>query len=63
MLLHEFKRTKLSAVLMPTKLNIHVVVAFVNMGSAKIVILKSCFDFLGLISNNEVEFTKNLLLK
>ena len=60
MLLQEFKWSKFSAVAVPAKLNGQMVVAIVNTGSAGVVISKSCFDWLGLVSDNEVEFTITL---
>ena len=57
MLLQEFKWSKFSAVAVPAKLNGLMVVAIVYTGSAGVVISKSCFDWLGLVSDNEVEFT------
>ena len=57
MLLQEFKWSKFSAVAVPAKLNGLMVVAIVDTGSAGVVILKSCFDWLGLVNDNEVEFT------
>ena len=44
MLLKELKWTKFSALAMLVKLNGHAIVAIVNMGSAGVVILKSCHD-------------------
>ena len=44
MLLQEFKWSKFSDVAVPAKLNGQMVVAFVNMGSAGVVVSKSCFD-------------------
>ena len=41
---------------MPAKKNGQMVVAIVNMGSAGVVISKSCFGWLGLVNDNEVEF-------
>ena len=57
MLLQEFKWSKFSAVAVPAKLNGQMVVAIVDMGSAGVVILKGCFEWLGLVSDDEVEFT------
>ena len=45
---------------MPAKLNGQMFVAIVNTGSAGVVILKSCFDWLGLVNDNELEFTNTL---
>ena len=42
------------------KLNGQMVVAIVDTGSAGVVISKSCFDRLGLVSDDEVEFTITL---
>ena len=55
MLLQEFKWSKFSAVAVPAKMNRQRVVAIINMGSAGVVISKSCFDWLGLVNDNEVE--------
>ena len=38
------------------------VVAIVNMGSAGVVISKSCFDWLRLVNNDELEFTITLAM-
>ena len=62
MLLQEFKWSKFSAVAVPAKLNGQMVVAIVNTGSARVVISKSCFDWLGLVDDNEVEFTITLAM-
>ena len=56
MLLQEFKWSKFSSVAVPAKLNEQMVVAIVNMGSAGVVISKSCFDWLGMVKDEEVEF-------
>ena len=45
---------------MQAKLNGQMVEIIVYTGSAGVVILKSCFDWLGLVNNNEVEFTITL---
>ena len=60
MLLQEFKWSKFSAVAVPAKLNGLMVVAIADTGSAGVVTLKSCFDWLGLVNDNEVEFTITL---
>ena len=60
MLLQEFKWSKFSAVAVPAKLNGKMVVAIVDTGSAGVVISKSCFDWLGLVNDNDVEFTITL---
>ena len=60
MLLQEFKWSKFSAVVVPAKPNGQMVVAIVNTGSAGVVISKSCFDWLRLINDNEVDFTITL---
>ena len=50
MLLQEFKWSKFSAFAVPAKLNVQMVVAIVNTGSAGAAILKSCFDWLRLVN-------------
>ena len=57
MLLKEFKWNKYLAVAVQAKLNGHTVVAIVDTGSAGNVVLKSCFDQLGMVKDNELEFT------
>ena len=59
-LLQEFKWSKFSAVAVPAKLNEQMVVSIVDTGGAGVVISKSCFDQLGLVDDNEVEFTITL---
>ena len=39
------------------KLNGHTIIVIFNMGSSEVVILQSCYDFLGLVYDNAVEFT------
>ena len=43
------------------KLSSHAVVAIVDTGSAGVVISKSCFDQLGMVKDEEVEFTITLV--
>ena len=57
MLLQEFKWTKYSAVAVQAKLNSHTVVAIVDTSSVGVVISKSCFDRLGMVKDEEMEFT------
>ena len=57
MLLQEFKWSKFSAVAVQAKLNGQMILAIVDMGNAGVVISKSCFDWLGLVNDNEVELT------
>ena len=56
MLLQEFKWNKYLAVVVQAKLNQHLLVAKVDTGSAGVVISKSCFDQLGMVKDEEVEF-------
>ena len=60
MLLQGFKWTKYSAVAVQAKLNSHTVVAIVDTGSAGVVFSKSCFDQLGMVKDEELEFTITL---
>ena len=62
MLLQKIKWSKFSAVAVPANLNGQMVVAIVNTGSALAMILKSCFDWLGLVNDNEVKFTITLAM-
>ena len=57
MLLKEFKWTRFLALSLPVKLNGHTIVAIVDMGSAGVVISKSCYDCLWTNCDEEIEFT------
>ena len=57
MVLQKFDWTKCSAVAIPAKVNGRLVAAIVNTRSAGVMILESCFERLGLVGDNEVEYT------
>ena len=57
MVLQKFDWTKCSAMAIPAKLNGGSVVAIVDTGSARVVISESCFERLGLVGDDKVEYT------
>ena len=57
MLLKECKWTKFSAVALLVKLQGHTIIAIVDLSSAGVVILKSCYNCLRMNCDEEVGFT------